>query len=80
MMPQSTPEGTPMKKQLLSINDLSILLPEGSDRQFAVQHAELQLHAGETVCVVGERIWQISYSPCRDGTLPALHVRLEAVR
>ena len=43
-----------MRDRLLSIIDLSILLPEGSDRQFAVQNADLQLHAGETVCVVGE--------------------------
>ena len=43
-----------MKNLLLSIDDLSILLPEGSDRDFAVQGASLKLHAGETVCIVGE--------------------------
>ena len=31
-----------MRDRLLSIIDLSILLPEGSDRQFAVQNADLQ--------------------------------------
>ena len=66
-----------MKKQLLSINDLSILLPEGSDRQFAVQHAELQLHAGETVCVVGESGSGKSLTArAVMGLLPAPHVRV----
>ena len=66
-----------MKKQFLSINDLSILLPEGSDRQFAVQHAELQLHAGETVCVVGESGSGKSLTArAVMGLLPAPHVRV----
>ena len=43
-----------MTKNLLSIKDLSILLPEGSEREFAVQNVNLSLSAGETVCVVGE--------------------------
>ena len=42
-----------MTKKLLSINDLSILLPTGADRQYAVQDIDLELNAGETVCVVG---------------------------
>ena len=43
-----------MTKKLLSINDLSILLPTGADRQYAVQDIDIELNAGETVCVVGE--------------------------
>ena len=43
-----------MTKKLLSISDLSILLPTGADRQYAVQDIDLELNAGETVCVVGE--------------------------
>ena len=40
-----------MTQKLLSINDLSILLPVGADRHYAVQDIGLELHAGETVCV-----------------------------
>ena len=66
-----------MKNLLLSINDLSILLPEGSDRQFAVQNADLQLHAGETVCVVGESGSGKSLTArAVMGLLPAPHVRV----
>ena len=43
-----------MTKKLLSISDLSILLPTGADRQYAVQDIDLELNASETVCVVGE--------------------------
>lgn len=66
-----------MKNLLLSINDLSILLPDGSDRQFAVQNADLQLHAGETVCVVGESGSGKSLTArAVMGLLPAPHVRV----
>ena len=64
-----------MRDRLLSIIDLSILLPEGSDRQFAVQNADLQLHAGETVCVVGESGSGKSLTARAVG-LPAPHVRV----
>ena len=43
-----------MTKKLLSISDISILLPTGADRQYAVEDIDLELNAGETVCVVGE--------------------------
>ena len=43
-----------MTQKLLSINDLSILLPTGADRQYAVEDIGLALHAGETVGVGGE--------------------------
>ncbi len=39
---------------LLHIRDLSVALPSGSDRAFAVQEVSLQVPAGQTVCVVGE--------------------------
>jgi peptide/nickel transport system ATP-binding protein len=66
-----------MKNLLLSIDDLSILLPEGSDRQYAVQGASLKLHAGETVCVVGESGSGKSLTArAVMGLLPAPHVRV----
>ena len=66
-----------MKNQLLAINDLSILLPEGSDRTHAVQHVDLDLHSGETVCVVGESGSGKSLTArAVMGLLPAPHVRI----
>lgn len=66
-----------MKNLLLSIDDLSILLPEGSDRYYAVQGASLQLHAGETVCIVGESGSGKSLTArAVMGLLPAPHVRV----
>ena len=41
-------------KTLLSIRDLSVALPPGGDREFAVKHVSLEVPAGQTVCVVGE--------------------------
>ena len=42
------------KDVLLHIRNLSVALPSGSDRAFAVQEVSLQVRAGQTVCVVGE--------------------------
>ena len=42
------------KDVLLHIRNLSVALPSGSDRAFAVQEVSLQVPAGQTVCVVGE--------------------------
>lgn len=39
---------------ILEINNLSIELPEGADRRFAVEKASLTLNRGEILCVVGE--------------------------
>lgn len=39
---------------LLSIRDLSVALPPGGDRAFAVQNVSINVPAGQTVCVVGE--------------------------
>ena len=39
---------------LLSIQNLSIALPSGGDRPFAVQDVSYDIHAGEILCIVGE--------------------------
>ena len=62
-----------MTQKLLSIDDLSILLPTGADRQYAVQDIGLELHAGETVGVVGP-------SGCGKSTLCRALMGLNAVR
>jgi peptide/nickel transport system ATP-binding protein len=41
-------------KPLLHIHDLSVALPPGGDRAFAVQGVSIDVPAGQTVCVVGE--------------------------
>ncbi|MEM6945949.1 MAG: ATP-binding cassette domain-containing protein, partial [Pseudomonadota bacterium] len=39
---------------LLQIKNLSISLPKGADRRFAVENVSLELRRGELLCVVGE--------------------------
>ena len=39
---------------LVEINDLSIALPEHSDRRFAVENVSLKIERGEVLCLVGE--------------------------
>ena len=39
---------------ILEINDLSVALPKGADRDFAVDGVSLKLYRGEILCVVGE--------------------------
>jgi peptide/nickel transport system ATP-binding protein len=39
---------------ILSIGDLTVALPEGADRPFAIQDVTLDLHPAEILCVVGE--------------------------
>jgi peptide/nickel transport system ATP-binding protein len=39
---------------ILRIEGLHVRLPAGADRMFAVEDANLELHANETLCVVGE--------------------------
>ncbi|MEM6276181.1 MAG: ABC transporter ATP-binding protein [Pseudomonadota bacterium] len=41
-------------KPILEIKNLSIELPKGSDRKYAVEDVSLTLHRGEILCVVGE--------------------------
>ncbi|WP_159593642.1 ABC transporter ATP-binding protein [Chelativorans xinjiangense] len=43
-----------MTEPVLSIENLTIALPEGADRAFAVDGVNLQLFAGEILCIVGE--------------------------
>jgi peptide/nickel transport system ATP-binding protein len=45
---------TKAKDPILSIKNLSIELPKGADRQYAVHDVSLDLHRGEILCVVGE--------------------------
>ena len=66
-----------MSKPLLSISDLSILLPEGADRRHAVANVSLSLRGGETVCIVGESGSGKSLTArAIMGLLPAPHVRV----
>jgi peptide/nickel transport system ATP-binding protein len=39
---------------ILAVEGLSIALPKGADRAFAVEDASLELRRGEILCVVGE--------------------------
>ena len=39
---------------VLSVRDLSVALPEGADRKFAVRAVSFDVHAGQTVCLLGE--------------------------
>ncbi|OZI32875.1 ABC transporter ATP-binding protein [Bordetella genomosp. 1] len=39
---------------LLSVRDLTIALPSGGDRPFAVQNVSYDIHPGEILCIVGE--------------------------
>ena len=43
-----------MSDPILRIENLSVALPEGLDRQFAVQNLSLEVHRRQIVCVVGE--------------------------
>ena len=68
-----------MSQKLLDISDLSVALPEGSDRKFAVKNMNLTLHSGETVCVVGESGSGKSLTArAVMGLLPAPHVRVHS--
>ena len=44
----------PQKTPLVSIRNLSIALPAGADRPYAVKDISFNLHEGEILCVVGE--------------------------
>ncbi|MEL7300361.1 MAG: ABC transporter ATP-binding protein [Pseudomonadota bacterium] len=45
---------TPTPRPILEIKNLSIELPKGSDRKYAVNDVSLTLNRGEILCVVGE--------------------------
>ena len=66
-----------MTENLITIKDLYVALPKGSDREFAVQNINLNIKAGETVCVVGESGSGKSLTArALMGLLPAPHVRV----
>jgi peptide/nickel transport system ATP-binding protein len=39
---------------ILSVRNLSVTLPKGADRRFAVENASFDLNRGEILCIVGE--------------------------
>ena len=43
-----------MSDALLSINGLTVALPDGADREYAVEDLSYEVHPGEILCVVGE--------------------------
>ena len=56
-MMQSTVSATDNSKSVnagLSVRNLSIELPKGMDRQFAVRDVSFELRAGEILCIIGE--------------------------
>ncbi len=66
-----------MTETLLKINSLSVVLPKGSDRHFAIKNISFDLKSGETVCVVGESGSGKSLTAkAVMGLLPAPHVRV----
>ena len=70
-----------MSEQLLSIEELSVSLPPGSDRPYAIENISLALHSGETVCVVGESGSGKSLTAkAIMALLPAPHVKVSAGR
>ncbi|MCG8708644.1 ABC transporter ATP-binding protein [Brenneria sp. 4F2] len=50
----AAPQRADGQEPLLSIRNLSIALPRGGDRPYAVQGLNYDIHAGEILCVVGE--------------------------
>jgi peptide/nickel transport system ATP-binding protein len=42
------------RKAVLEIRDLTVSLPKGADRAFAIEDVSLTVEAGEIVCIVGE--------------------------
>ena len=67
-----------MSDKLLDIKNLTIALPEGSERSYAVMDVNLDLRPGETVCVVGESGSGKSLTArAVMGLLPEPHVNVE---
>ena len=66
-----------MTDTLLKISNLDIALPEGSERDLAVENLSLDLSPGETLCIVGESGSGKSLTArALMGLLPAPHVRI----
>ena len=65
-----------MTDKLLTISNLDIALPEGSERRLAVENLSIDLSPGETLCIVGESGSGKSLTArALMGLLPAPHVR-----
>ena len=66
-----------MTDKLLQISKLDIVLPEGSERNLAVEDLNIELSPGETLCIVGESGSGKSLTArALMGLLPAPHVRV----
>ena len=66
-----------MTDKLLTISNLDITLPEGSERTLAVENLSVDLAPGETLCIVGESGSGKSLTArALMGLLPAPHVRV----
>lgn len=66
-----------MTDKLLTISNLDITLPEGSERALAVENLSVELAPGETLCIVGESGSGKSLTArALMGLLPAPHVRV----
>ena len=66
-----------MTDNLLKIFNLDIALPDGSERELAVENLNIDLSPGETLCIVGESGSGKSLTArALMGLLPAPHVRV----
>ncbi|KAB2919387.1 MAG: ABC transporter ATP-binding protein [Hyphomicrobiaceae bacterium] len=52
--PESKAQRAQQDEPILTIEGLSVALPRGADRPFAVENLDLEIHRKETVCIVGE--------------------------
>lgn len=67
-----------MTDNLLKISNLDIALPDGSERELAVENLNIDLSPGETLCIVGESGSGKSLTArALMGLLPAPHVRVQ---
>ena len=56
-----------MSTPLLSISDLSILLPDGADRRHAVADVSMSFTPGKLFALLGRVGRAIAYSACNNG-------------
>ena len=66
-----------MTEKILTISNLNIALPVGSERDLAVENLSLDLSPGETLCIVGESGSGKSLTArALMGLLPSPHVQV----
>jgi peptide/nickel transport system ATP-binding protein len=53
-MSRETPSGGGTRPPVLEIKGLTVRLPKGADREFAIENVSLAVGSGEIVCIVGE--------------------------